>query len=291
MASSCASDIRSVTGAMVASSSLGISVQPRARSSTGSVIAAVISAGRPQTCHARERSAKNSSLSLLREPCGRPLGLPDWPGFQGINPRCLCFRTVESLPAASAFDIAKSDPLRGSFECTAEPVRMIGRIQPHPAHRSHMVPSRQTLEWFVSTPDCAAAHLKAPWPLLPQPLLPKSRRHPLQRTSRRISTILPGPQSGSQMDWGKLSTFMVPGPHQAAFVQSSFRAARDCRPDWQRGSLRAPGRGHRVSHSSLHWACSQCCPPLSRYGRIRLSAASGPPQHSQAVEKEPLPPF
>jgi len=42
---------------------------------------------------------------LLREPFGRPAGLPDCPGFQGINPRCLCFRTVESLSAASAFDM------------------------------------------------------------------------------------------------------------------------------------------------------------------------------------------
>jgi hypothetical protein len=74
----------------------------------GSVSAVVISAGRPNSCHAACRSATNCSLSLLREPCGRPLGLPDWPGFQGINPRCLCFRTVESLSAASAFDIASN---------------------------------------------------------------------------------------------------------------------------------------------------------------------------------------
>jgi hypothetical protein len=65
-------------------------------------MAIVSSAGLPKACHASQRSRKNSSLSLLREPFGRPLGLPDWPGFQGINPRCLCFRTVESLSAASA---------------------------------------------------------------------------------------------------------------------------------------------------------------------------------------------
>ena len=69
------------------------------------------------------RDPEKSSLSLLREPFGRPFGLPDCPGFQGINPRCLCFRTVESLSAASAFDIVKPDPLRGSFECITERVR------------------------------------------------------------------------------------------------------------------------------------------------------------------------
>src|SRR4029453_11452641 len=68
-------------------------------------MAIVSSAGLPKACHASQRSRKKSSLSLLREPFGRPLGLPDWPGFQGINPRCLCSRTVESLSAASAFDI------------------------------------------------------------------------------------------------------------------------------------------------------------------------------------------
>ena len=108
MASSCASDIRSATGVMVASSSLGISDATTRTNSTGCVHAAVISAGLPKACHASQRSRKNSSLSLLREPCGRPRGLPDWPGFQGINPRCLCFRTVESLSAASAFDIASN---------------------------------------------------------------------------------------------------------------------------------------------------------------------------------------
>src|SRR4029453_8430948 len=70
-------------------------------------MAIVSSAGLPKTFPPSQRSRKNSSLSLLREPCGRPLGLPDWPGFQGINPRCLCFRTVESLSAASSFDIVK----------------------------------------------------------------------------------------------------------------------------------------------------------------------------------------
>ena len=82
---------------------------------------------------------KNSSQSLLREPFGRPLGLPDWPGFQGINPRCLCFRTVESLPAASAIDIVQSNPLRGSFECITERVR---------ATSSHHGPQADEL-WMV----------------------------------------------------------------------------------------------------------------------------------------------
>jgi hypothetical protein len=103
MASSCALDMRSVTG--VASSSLGISDATTRTNSRGCVHAAVISAGLPNACHASQRSRKNSSLSLLREPFGLPLGLPDWPGFQGINPRCLCSRSVESLSAVSAFDI------------------------------------------------------------------------------------------------------------------------------------------------------------------------------------------
>ena len=109
MASSCASDIRSVTGVVVASSSLGISDATTRTNSTGCVHAVVISAGLAEQLAMRSwRSAKKSSLSLLREPCGRPLGLPDWPGFQGINPRCLCFHTVKSLWAASAFDIASN---------------------------------------------------------------------------------------------------------------------------------------------------------------------------------------
>ena len=149
MASSCASDIRSVTVA-VASSSLGISDATTRTNSTGCVHAAVISAGLPKACRASQRSRKNSSLSLLREPCGRPLGLPDWPGFQGINPRCLCFRTVESLSATSAFDIIKSNPLRGSFECIAERLRMTGRDRPHPTTSScvevTLVPRPTTLE-------------------------------------------------------------------------------------------------------------------------------------------------
>src|SRR5262245_16229833 len=73
-------------------------------------MAIVSSAGLPNACHASQRSRKNISLSLLREPRGRPLGLPDWPGFQGINPRCLCSRTVESLFAASAFDMGLIKP-------------------------------------------------------------------------------------------------------------------------------------------------------------------------------------
>ena len=100
MASSCASDIRSVTGVVVASISLGIKHATTARARPDRD-AAVISAGWPKACQLAWTSRKNSSLSLLREPFGRPLGLPDWPGFQGINPRCLCFRTVESLPSKS----------------------------------------------------------------------------------------------------------------------------------------------------------------------------------------------
>ena len=100
--------MRSMWTVVVASSSLGTSDATTRTNSTGCVHAAVISAGLPKACHASQRSRKNSSLSLLREPCGRPLGLPDWPGFQGINPRCLCFRTVKSLSAASAFDIASN---------------------------------------------------------------------------------------------------------------------------------------------------------------------------------------
>jgi len=39
-----------------------------------------------------------------------PFGIAGLTGFQGINPRCLCFRTVESLSAASAFDISPTEP-------------------------------------------------------------------------------------------------------------------------------------------------------------------------------------
>ena len=96
MASSCASDIRSVTGA-VASSSLGISDATTRTNSTGCVHAAVISAGLPKACHASQRSRKNSSLSLLREPRGRPLGLPDWPGLNWVNSLPVtCFPPVVS---------------------------------------------------------------------------------------------------------------------------------------------------------------------------------------------------
>ena len=96
MASSCASDIRSVTGVMVASSSLGISDATTRTNSTGCVHAAVISAGLPKACHASQRSRKNSSLSLLREPCGRPLGLPDWPGLNWVNSLPVtCFPPVD----------------------------------------------------------------------------------------------------------------------------------------------------------------------------------------------------
>jgi hypothetical protein len=59
---------------MVASSSLGISDATTRTNSMGCVHAAVISAGLPKACHASQRSRKNLSLSLLREPFGRPLG-------------------------------------------------------------------------------------------------------------------------------------------------------------------------------------------------------------------------
>src|SRR3974390_467580 len=40
---------------------------------------------------------KNSSLSLLREPCRRPLGLPDWPGLNWVNSLPVtCFPPVDS---------------------------------------------------------------------------------------------------------------------------------------------------------------------------------------------------
>ena len=95
MASSCASDIRSVTVA-VASSSLGISDATTRTNSLGCVHAAVISAGLPKACHASQRSRKNFSLSLLREPFGRPLGLPDWPGLNWVNSLPVtCFPPVD----------------------------------------------------------------------------------------------------------------------------------------------------------------------------------------------------
>src|SRR5215475_7805671 len=88
-------------------------------------MATVSSAGLPKASHTSQRSRKKSSDSLLREPFGLPLGLPDWPGFHGINPRCLCFRTVESLSAASAFDIGPIKPqtqtdVVGSCVCQSE---------------------------------------------------------------------------------------------------------------------------------------------------------------------------
>src|SRR4029453_1784826 len=88
-------------------------------------MAIVSSAGLPKACHTSQRSRKKSSDSLLREPFGRPAGLPDCPGFQGINPRCLCSRTVESLSAAEAFDIGPIKPrtqtdVVGSCVCQSE---------------------------------------------------------------------------------------------------------------------------------------------------------------------------
>ena len=65
--------------------------------SLGCVHAAVISAGLPKACHASQRSRKNFSLSLLREPFGRPLGLPDWPGLNWVNSLPVtCFPPVDS---------------------------------------------------------------------------------------------------------------------------------------------------------------------------------------------------
>ena len=51
VASSCASDIRSETGVMVASGSFGISDAITRRKATGSFWAAVTSAGLPKVCH------------------------------------------------------------------------------------------------------------------------------------------------------------------------------------------------------------------------------------------------
>src|SRR5262245_16926410 len=65
MASSCASDIRSVTGVMVASSSLGISDATTRTNSTGCVHAAVISAGLPKTPQARSPQTASSGSILL----------------------------------------------------------------------------------------------------------------------------------------------------------------------------------------------------------------------------------
>ena len=118
MASSCASDIRSVTVA-VASSSLGISDATTRTNSTGCVHAAVISAGLPKACHASQRSRKNSSLSLLREPFGRPLGLPDWPGLNWVN--SLPVTWFPPVDLRSALDhLSPSDPVhRCSLHRTA----------------------------------------------------------------------------------------------------------------------------------------------------------------------------
>ena len=49
-----------------------------------------------EACHASHRSRRNSSLSLLREPFGRPLGLPDWPGLNWVNSLPVtCFPPVD----------------------------------------------------------------------------------------------------------------------------------------------------------------------------------------------------
>src|SRR4029450_7407679 len=60
-------------------------------------MAIVSSAGLPKACHASQRSRKNFSLSLLREPFGRPLGLPDWPRLNWVNSLPVtCFPPVDS---------------------------------------------------------------------------------------------------------------------------------------------------------------------------------------------------
>src|SRR4030095_13878700 len=59
-------------------------------------MAIVSSAGLPKACHTSQRSRKNSSLSLLREPFGRPLGLPDWPGLNWVNSLPVSFSPVDS---------------------------------------------------------------------------------------------------------------------------------------------------------------------------------------------------
>src|SRR5690349_23180915 len=52
----------------------------------------------PCSSHSLRTSARNSSASLLREPFGRPAGLPDWPGCQGAF-RCAVFLGVFSPSA------------------------------------------------------------------------------------------------------------------------------------------------------------------------------------------------
>ena len=97
MASSCASDIRSVTGG----GGLELSRYQRCNH------AHELDRMRPRRCHQRwlaECAAtpradrrRNSSLSLLREPFGRPLGLPDWPGLNWVNSLPVtCFPPVDS---------------------------------------------------------------------------------------------------------------------------------------------------------------------------------------------------
>src|SRR5262249_53463558 len=103
-------------------------------------MAIVSSAGLPKASHASQRSRKKSSLSLLREPRGRPLGLPDWPGFQGINPRCLCFRSVESLSAASAFDIGPIKPTSSLVSLKVYISVQISTLEWDRFRRSHHAP-------------------------------------------------------------------------------------------------------------------------------------------------------
>jgi hypothetical protein len=60
----------------------------------------------PIACHASQRSRKKSSDSLLREPFGRPLGLPDWPGSPSTrDPKRTLDRQVAAFRRGLAYCI------------------------------------------------------------------------------------------------------------------------------------------------------------------------------------------
>src|SRR5215467_8748606 len=104
-------------------------------------MAIVSSAGLPKTCHASQRSRKKSSDSLLRDPFGRPAGLPDCPGLNWVNSLPVtCFPPVDSgllltisvhrirspvalLSARSVHRIARPHPLQ-SGSSPARPWRL-----------------------------------------------------------------------------------------------------------------------------------------------------------------------
>src|ERR1700730_2289987 len=52
------------------------------------------SAARPCSCHSAYASVRKSLDSLLREPLGRPAGLPEWPG---LNNQGFCCASVLSV--------------------------------------------------------------------------------------------------------------------------------------------------------------------------------------------------